>query len=205
MNRPPWRLLVVLGGVLALHVLGLIWWQQARSVSGDGAWHVNSSRPFRVKATVLKQTVLTPNQPEAKRIPQRPATDQGREAETALPPQLAQPAAPAPAGNKRPWAPLPSDYLAVEQVDAFPHPQDDWQLDWSQVPITQTAWRITVRLWVSANGQIDHLELLDSEPHADWVNRLLAPLPRTPMAPAQLAGQAVPVSYVVQMAPDQLQ
>ena len=202
MRRPSWRLLAVVVVVLAIHTGLLAWWQQARSVSGAGHWQLAASTPLR-----LRTTVLQPAKPrvaaDALPLPQRPA------AEGSEPDQPAStgsvPIALPPAGENRPWAPLPSDYLAVEQVDAFPHPQDDWQLDWAQIPNTSVAWRITVRLWVSAAGQIDHVELLDAEPHTDWIPALLKPLARTPMAPAQLAGQAVPVTYVVQMAPDQLQ
>lgn len=203
MTWPSWRVLAVLGGVLALHVGGLALWQQARSVSGEGGWQSASSRPFRVRATVLQETVPELSKPDIAPIPQRPAAGLVNEAR-APSTEPAQLAAPAPAGEKRPWAPLPSDYLTVEQVDAFPHPEDDWFLDRSQVPLTQAAWLITLRIWVSAAGRIDHVDMLDSDPHADWVNRLLAPLAQTAMVPAQLAGQAVPLTYVVQLAPDQL-
>lgn len=213
MKWPSWRVVSVLAGVLvcvlAVHLAVLVWWQQARSVSGDGVWTASAAHPFRVRATVLQEVV--PQAPktamgearEVAPIPLRSTADLIREtsAPLAAPAQLG---APAPSGQKQPWVPLPSDYLAVEQVDAFPHPQDDWQLDWSQVPMTQTAWRITLRIWVSAAGQIDHVEILDAEPQGDWVSRLLGPLARTDLVPAQLAGQAVPVTYVVQLAPDQL-
>ncbi|MDE2594913.1 MAG: hypothetical protein KGL57_11815 [Burkholderiales bacterium] len=203
MKRPSWRLLAVLAAVLAIHLGVWVWWLQAQSVSGEGAWQVSSSRPFRVRATVVKDALPVSRKPEIAPIPLRstPTPAPG----TQVPSMVSTlPMALAAAGEKRPWAPLPSDYLAAEQVDAFPHPQDDWRLDWSQVPATQVGWRVTARLWVSATGQVDHVDMLDSEPHADWINLLLAPLAQTPMVSAQLAGQAVPVTYVVQLAPDQL-
>ena len=203
MKCPSWRLLAVLAGVLAIHLSVLVWWQQARSVSGEEGWQAPSSRPFRVRATVLQKTLPALRQPVVAPIPQRPTAGLVREPQSPLT-ELAQLKAPAPAGEKRPWAPLPSDYLTVEQVDVFPHPQDDWLLDRSQVPVTQAAWLVTLRIWVSADGRIDHVDMLDSDPHADWINLLLAPLAQTPMVPAQLAGQAVPLTYVVQLAPDQL-
>ncbi len=203
MKRPSRRVLSVLAGVLALHFVVLLWWQQTRLVSGEGAWHASASHPFRVRATVLQEALPALRKPEVAPIPLRPTAGLVRDdrAPVAVPDQLM---APSSAGEKRPWAPLPSDYLTVEQVDAFPHPEDDWILDRSQVPLTQGAWLVTLRIWVSAAGRIDHVDMLDSDPHADWVNQLLTPLAQTPMVPAQLAGQAVPLTYVVQLAPDQL-
>ena len=74
-----------------------------------------------------------------------------------------------------------------------------------QVPLTREAWRVTVRMWVSASGLVDHVETLDAQPAEPWVTKLLAPLVQTEMEPATLAGQPVPVTYVVQLAPEQLQ
>jgi hypothetical protein len=108
-------------------------------------------------------------------------------------------------GSARLWTPIPSDYLSDEQVDVFPRPKEEWMLDWPQVPLTHEAWRVTVRVWVSAAGFVDHVETLDAQPSAEWVSKFLAPLARTEMEPATLAGQPVPVTYVVQLAPDQLQ
>ncbi len=78
-------------------------------------------------------------------------------------------------------------------------------MDWQAAPVGAMGWVMTVRLWVSALGDIDHVEVLDAKPAGDWAARMVALLPRTPMLPATLAGQGVPVTYVVSLAPDMAQ
>jgi hypothetical protein len=196
------RLMVVLASVLALHVGLLVWVLQPSSVSGQGAWQARPSTGFRVRATVLQEVALASSsdklafqpvvQPEASTVAESPPNP-------TLAPSIEK------SGELRNWTPMPSEYLAVEQVDTYPRPKDEWQLDWKQVQSNLEAWHITVRMWVSAAGQIDHVELMDAQPSGDWGIRLVEPLVHTDMVPGSLAGQPVPVTYVVQLAPDQLQ
>lgn len=196
-------LLAVIVLVMAVHVVGLLWWTQAQAVAGQGVWAASHSQPFRVRATVLQETMMPAvsdaNVPDPALV--RDAEPQNLPAETPLDDGQAV----AHAGVEHLWVPSPSDYLSDEQVDVFPRPKDEWVLDWTQVPLTQAPWRVTVRMWVSVAGFVDHVETLDAQPAEAWVAKLLAPLARTEMEPATLAGQPVPVTYVVQLAPDQLQ
>lgn len=198
-------LLAVMLLVIALHATGVLWWTQAQAVSGRGVWAASHSQPFRVRATVMQETMVMPVGDASVTAPSplvvRDAESQKPSAQAASDDggTLAQ------VGSERLWAPIPSDYFSDEQVDVISRPKDEWMLDWPQVPLTHEAWRVTVRMWVSAAGFVDHVETLDAQPSAEWVSKFLAPLARTEMEPATLAGQPVPVTYVVQLAPDQLQ
>lgn len=193
--------------VIALHGAGVLWWARAQEGAGQGVWAASHSQPFRVRATVMQETMMMP-MGDAEIPAPAPALAPVRQAESPKPSAQATSddgGALAQVGAERPWAPIPSDYLSDEQVDEFPRPKDEWMLDWPQVPLTHDAWRVTVRMWVSAAGFVDHIETLDAQPSADWVSKFLAPLAKTELEPATLAGQPVPVTYVVQLAPDQLQ
>jgi len=211
-----WLLVAVAGA----HGLALAWWwQRPTRVSGEGAWHASSA--FRVRATVLQEVSRPPQRgwggeaahatPRPDSAPVRPPIDQGvpplsREpgADAQPVPNVSEPSLPR-AGERTLWLPSPAEYLSDEQVDTLPYPQDDWQLAWSQLPPTGGAWRVTLRLWVSPQGHIDHVEVLEIEPNLAWLSALFERVHQTAMVPATLAGQAVPVTYVVQLAPDQLQ
>lgn len=210
-----WLLVAVAGA----HLLALAWWwQRPARVSGDGVWHASSA--FRVRATVLQEVVRAPQPglggesvratPRTDAAPVRSESEQG----ATLSSQPGSEAQPAPGvaesssprvGERTLWLPSPAEYLSDEQVDTLPYPQDDWQLAWNQLPPTAGAWRVTLRLWVSPQGHIDHVEALEIEPNLAWLLALFERVHQTVMVPATLAGQAVPVTYVVQLAPDQLQ
>ena len=203
-----WRLALVMSCVVVLHAAGVWWWTASRGGSGQAGWSSSHGLPFRVRATVLQEVAVVPMVPDAIQAP--PVESRQAEPDQAVALlQTALTAAPSAAakvvGSNPVWSPIPSDYLSDEQVDVFPRPKDEWMLDWPQVPLTRGAWRATVRMWVSATGLVDHVETLDAQPPEAWVARLLAPLATTEMEPATLAGQPVPVTYVVQLAPDQLQ
>lgn len=198
MKRLSWRVIGLLVGVLALHLLALHGWLTPQTVAGQGAWRVQPSSP-RLKVRVTLATAsLAPVAAVEHRVPTRPG------AAADLVTVSAQSGQPLPKiGQDKLWSPSPSDYLSIEQVDAYPRPVTDWDLNLAQVPTAQ-AWLVTVRLWVSAAGQIDHVDVLDAHPQGPWISSLLAPLTHTEVVPAMLAGQAVPVTFVVQLAPDQL-
>lgn len=223
MKRPSWPLVLVSIGVLAAHLMGLMWWLGVPLVAGQAVWswvgptakpstQSSDRQPRQLSATPVRVTVVSalslasPRQPPVPPVPLKPSRDQAPSpAQTALPhPVEPSPTAAPQPGTEQAWAPSPSAYLAAEQVDVFPRPVDEWQLDWTQVPRRQPGWQVTVRLWVSAAGLIDHVVVLDASPPGAWAGRLLAGLPRTVMRPGMLAGQPVPVTYVVLLAPDQL-
>ena len=218
------RFVWLLAAVAGVHLLGLGWWlQRASAVSGDGGWRPVSA--FRVRATVLQEVSTLPQiglpgetVGAAPTVP-RPVRLLRFRSSTRLSTRLSKPLIePHPesqgerampmmsrAGDRTLWWPSPTEYLSDEQVDALPYPKEDWQLAWGQVPATPGAWRVTLRLWVSSQGHIDHVETLEAEPSTAWVVALFESVQQTAMVPATLAGQPVPVTYVVQLAPDQLQ
>lgn len=198
MRASTWRWSLLIGGVAALHLVLLNWGLPSPNVQGDEAWRVASSsrsaalRPIR--ATVLHPKPQAPSHEED--VPEPTRSDR--------PPAAASLSRPR-EGHRQWGPPSPAHYFSVEQVDQYAHPQQDWVLQLASVPIEVSNWRVTLQIWVSAEGRIDHVEKLEAYPDAPWVDAYLAPLKQTPMVPAQLAGQAVPVTMVVQLAPDQLQ
>lgn len=59
--------------------------------------------------------------------------------------------------------------------------------------------RLHVRLWVSADGVIDRVVLLSSEPAGAWAMQAIQPLPSTRMQPGRLEARAVPSTLVVEI------
>lgn len=93
---------------------------------------------------------------------------------------------------------LAASYLDVDQADVTPRPMHGWFLD-EEVLAEVGRTRVLLKIWVSANGKIDHAEVLLTEPPGDWAVRALKPLLGTPMAPAQKDGEAVAVVTVVEL------
>ena len=93
---------------------------------------------------------------------------------------------------------LATSYLDNDQADVTPRPIHGWYLD-EEILAEVGRARVLLKIWVSANGKIDHAEVLLTEPPGDWVVRALKPLLGTPMAPAQKDGQAVSVVTVVEL------
>lgn len=91
-----------------------------------------------------------------------------------------------------------ASYLDVDHADVAPRPIHGWFLDEELLAEVGRA-RVLLKIWVSASGRIDHVEVLLTEPPGDWVVRALKPLLGTPMAPAQKDGQAVSVVTVVEL------
>lgn len=90
-------------------------------------------------------------------------------------------------------------YLPAEVLTESPHPDAGWLLDEDALASVRQA-RLTLRVWVSAEGRIDRVALLSAEPAGDWAERAVQRLPDTPMQPGWLAGQAVPSTLVVEIA-----
>ncbi|MDE1997457.1 MAG: hypothetical protein KGI52_00875 [Burkholderiales bacterium] len=209
MRASTWRWGLLIGGVVALHLVLLNWGVPSSDVQGDEAWRVASPSSVRpIRAIVLhtdpQRTLHTeaPARPPVAERSDRSAGDDPADADQAT----AEPALDRQREGHRHWGPpSPAHYLSVEQVDQYPHPQQDWVLHPASIPIQVSNWRVTLQIWVSADGRIDHVEKLEARPDEPWMDAYLAPLRQTTMVPAQLAGQAVPVTMVVQLAPDQLQ
>lgn len=202
MKRTPWLLICVACGVAAVHLLLLTRGALPASVTGQGAWRVAGSQAVRVRTTV-QAAVPSHTGAQPAPYPVREAAQTPPPAAAAVPPMRLD-ALPK-MGEALLSKPSPAHYLSLEQVDAAPRLADgEWQLDFRLVPPGK-AWVVRVQLWVAASGQIDHVETLDAQPNEPWVKQMLAPLMRTEVLPGMLAGQPVPVTYVVQMAPDQLQ
>lgn len=209
-------LVAVVLAVLVLHAWLLNWWLTQQATQDVSAYP--AAPAFRVRATLLKaepQPPVPPSQSEVIAVTDEPgprtplATPAQALPEVAPPPsdRLVAVAASsqAPVASEPVWRPIPSHYFSDEQVDTLPIPKEDWLLDWQAAPTGAMGWVMTVRLWVSALGDIDHVEVLDAKPAGDWNARMVIPFARTPMFPATLAGQAVPVTYVVSLAPDMAQ
>ncbi len=112
-----------------------------------------------------------------------------------LPPSAAGHTALKPAGRQG----VAANYLPAETLSDSPRPDPGWLLDEEALSSVRHA-RLTMRLWVSAEGRIDRVALLSAEPAGDWVERAVQRLPETPMLPGLKDGRAVPSTLVVEIA-----
>ncbi|HET8869442.1 MAG TPA: hypothetical protein VFM48_03270 [Aquabacterium sp.] len=203
-----WRWGLLIGGVLAVHLVLLSWGLPTAVGDQDRPWQVSSMPVPRIHATVVHRyparrspSAVPSDAPQIPPSTVMASASVDAEAQS----EKDEGAAQAGQGGRRPWSPSPAHYLSIEQVDQYPRPLSDWLVQASSVPVGIPAWRVTLQVWVSPEGKIDHVEKLESQPDEPWVDAFLAPLKQTPMVPAQLAGLPVPVTMVVQLAPDQLQ
>ena len=189
-RRFPMPLLVALAVAGGLH-LGFWWWLRSPPVvQGHGDWS-----PLKVRVS----TVVSDQAPMQE--PPKPVL------EPTVGPSEQKPE-PAPSDEPKPGvaqteAPSPTRYMTLQQVDQYPRPVTGWTVPPPQFMPPQ-GWRAIVQLWVAADGHIDHVALLKAEPAGEWAEGLLPYLVRTEMIPASLAGINVPVTFVVQIAPDQV-
>ena len=93
---------------------------------------------------------------------------------------------------------LAGTYLDADQVERSPRPVHGWFLD-EDALLAVGRTRLLIKLWVSAQGHIDHVEVLQAQPSGDWVGRALRTLPATPMEPATQDGRAVASVTVVEL------
>lgn len=96
---------------------------------------------------------------------------------------------------------LASSYLSAESVDQGPQPETGWAIDESVLPAVPRV-RLLVRLWVSSQGHIDRLTLLQAEPAGAWADRAMESLAETQMIPAQRGEEPVAASTVVEIIAD---
>jgi len=89
-------------------------------------------------------------------------------------------------------------YVPAEDLSDSPRPDSGWLLDEDALASVRQA-RLTMRVWVSAEGRIDRVALLSAEPSGDWVERAVQHLPATPMLPGMKEGRPVPSTVVVEI------
>jgi hypothetical protein len=107
------------------------------------------------------------------------------------------------AGNAQdPFAINPDAYLPADALDKPPQLAGPWQLNEAAVPPRQpgspTTLTIAMRLWVSADGHIDAVQVLSAEPEVPWLESLLQDITQTPLRPATEQGRAVASSWLVE-------
>lgn len=93
---------------------------------------------------------------------------------------------------------LSASYFEPDQVERSPRPVYGWRLD-EDVLTAVGRTHLLIKLWVSVDGRIDHIEVLQSEPLGEWVERTLRFLRETPMEPAVRDGLPVAATTVVEL------
>lgn len=93
---------------------------------------------------------------------------------------------------------LSASYFEPDQVERSPKPAYGWLLD-EDVLAAVGRTHLLIKLWVSAEGRIDHAEVLQAEPTGEWVGRTLRLLHGTPMEPAVRDGLPVAAITVVEL------
>lgn len=93
---------------------------------------------------------------------------------------------------------LSASYFEPDQVERSPKPAYGWLLD-EDVLAAVGRTHLLIKLWVSAEGRIDHAEVLQVEPAGEWVGRTLRLLQGTPMEPAVRDGLPVAAITVVEL------
>jgi hypothetical protein len=91
-----------------------------------------------------------------------------------------------------------ASYFEANQVERSPKPVYGWLLD-ENVLAAVGRTHLLIKLWVSAEGHIDHAEVLQAEPLGEWVGRTLSLLRGTPMEPAVRDGLPVAAITVVEL------
>lgn len=94
---------------------------------------------------------------------------------------------------------LASSYLDASELDQAPRPVADWYLDEEALQALPHAL-VLLRLKVSAQGRIDHVEVVRAEPPGEWVLIALRPLRQTPMQAGLLDGKPVASTFVIELA-----
>ncbi len=107
------------------------------------------------------------------------------------------------AGNAQdPFAINPDAYLPADALEMPPQLAGPWQLNEAAVPPpapgAPTTLTIAVRLWVSAEGHIDAVQVLSAEPPVPWLDSLLQDIAQTALRPAREQGRAVASSWLVE-------
>lgn len=96
-------------------------------------------------------------------------------------------------------APLLARYLPTDELDHPPTPEPGWLLDESAFEGILRA-RLVLRLWVSSQGRIDRVVLVQAEPAGAWAGQAIRPLSNTRMLPGLIGRQPVSSIIVVEIA-----
>lgn len=186
-----------LAAALALHlaVFVALQWRARQTVVAparqalQATVRVLSAPPAPTAAPALVQPV--PAAPTAAR-PMSPPTSP-RALPASAPPAAAPPAAPIRDAEPGPDAP---QWLDANQADSAPVPLDNrWLL--AAQPWPAAFPRVRVRMWISAAGRIERVEIEGEAADDPAVRALFAPIADTSMRPAMVG--AVPVPSVMRV------
>ena len=186
----PW--LCALAGALALHLAAFLLIRTH--------YHRPMDAPPR-KALQVAVRVLPPAPPPAPvavlPAPSVPAPSvvppRMRKAPAPRPPPP-PPAEPAPAP-----APQAPQWLDATRADRAPAPQDNrWLLAQDQ-PWPDAFPHVWIRLWISASGRIERVEIEGAAARDPAVRALFAPIADTPMLPAMIGRVPVPSTMRVEL------
>jgi hypothetical protein len=106
-------------------------------------------------------------------------------------------------GNAQdPFAINPDAYWPADTLDQAPQLAGPWQLNESAVPHRApgqpTSVTIALRLWVSAEGRIDAVQVISVDPELPWIESLLQNIHQTALRPARQQGRPVAASWLVE-------
>lgn len=199
-SHAPWLAIAMAVG---LHGLGT-WWLGAGGWSTRTSGAVVDARGGPVEARAGRVLKVRVSAAEAPALDAPGAGPLSPEAsmDAAQQPASEGPVNPAVVAQLTPdQATLAERYVQADQLDRAPSPEPGWILDEDAFSEVGSA-RMVLRLWVSAQGHIDRVDVLRAEPAGAWVDRAIRPLPETRMRPGERAGQAVASSIVVELFAD---
>lgn len=203
-------LLASLALVLALHALVAWVLQRSGGLSHGVAHAVVGAGPEGAAATVLRSWQVKALAPPSGPEEALPAQATEATAPTAEPLPPVAPIAHDEAAVKpsSPATPalgvlVPTDYLPPEQLDQSARPVEEWVLDEPVLMAVRKA-RLHLKVWVSASGVVDGVDVLSAEPAGDWSRQAIQSLPLTVMHPGMKDGRAVPSMVVVEIASEDL-
>jgi hypothetical protein len=89
-------------------------------------------------------------------------------------------------------------YFSYEELDASARPVIDWVIARDGVPPGVGA-SLLFKLWIGADGTIDHFEVANPDEAPTWAKSVLAPIGQTPMEPAMRQGAPVASTMMVEI------
>lgn len=183
-------------GSLAIHaaILGLLWpTTPPQRISDRPPAYVVQARLLPETSVQKEEESQTSGQLQAAIIAPTPPLITLHKAQTQSDHNTPNPISVAtPAEQSIPTAPSIEGYLPIEKVDQPATPLGDWEIDPEMLP-RNTTLRVAIQLWISAQGTIDHWDLLDtsiSDP--DLVQKALSTIEQTRLQPALLNHTEVP-------------
>lgn len=89
-------------------------------------------------------------------------------------------------------------YLTADQLDSSARPVIDWVIARQALPSVGGV-SLVFRVWISADGTIDHFEVANRDNVPEWMDRALSPLAQTAMEPAMRNGAPVASTMMVEI------